>query len=68
MNSRLKTGVDGLDPLLGDLGRSILAGEAHLATLAGRVLSGEIGPRPVSGRQELLENVVNRQIWAANRD
>jgi hypothetical protein len=24
-------------------------------------------PKPVSGRQELLENVVNQQIWAAER-
>jgi xylose isomerase len=49
------------------LGASILEGQAGLDTLAGRVLAGEIDPRPVSGRQELLENVVNRQIWAANR-
>ena len=35
--------------------------------LAGRVLNGEIDPKPVSGRQELLENVVNQQIWAADR-
>ena len=51
----------------GDLGRSILAGDAPLEALGGRVLSGEINPKPVSGRQELLENVVNQQIWAANR-
>jgi len=51
----------------GPLGASILEGQAGLDTLAGRVLAGEIDPRPVSGRQELLENVVNRQIWAANR-
>jgi xylose isomerase len=48
-------------------GRSILDGQALLEVLAGRVLTGEINPQPVSGRQELLENVVNRQIWAANR-
>jgi xylose isomerase len=51
----------------GDLGRSILSGDALLEVLAGRVLSGEIDPKPVSGRQEQLENVVNRQIWAAKR-
>jgi xylose isomerase len=51
----------------GDLGRPILAGQASLEGLAGRVASGEIDPKPVSGRQELLENVVNRQIWAARR-
>jgi len=33
--------------------------------LAGRVTAGEIDPRPVSGRQELYENVVNRHIWVA---
>ena len=51
----------------GDLGLPILAGDATLAGLADWVASGEINPKPVSGRQELLENVVNRQIWAANR-
>ena len=51
----------------GDLGRSILAGETSLAALAGQVAAGEIDPHPVSGRQELLENVVNRHIWAADR-
>jgi hypothetical protein len=35
--------------------------------LAGRVGTGEIDPTPVSGRQELLENVVNQAIWAADR-
>jgi len=51
----------------GPLGTSILSGNALLEMLAGRVLTGEIDPKPVSGRQELLENVVNRQVWAANR-
>ena len=51
----------------GDLGRSILAGDALFEMLAGRVEAGEIDPRPVSGRQELLENEVNRAIWAADR-
>jgi xylose isomerase len=51
----------------GDLGRSILTGDVLLEVLAGRVLSGEIDPQPVSGRQELLENIVNQQIWAADR-
>ncbi|MEW5991003.1 MAG: xylose isomerase [Chloroflexota bacterium] len=48
----------------GELGRSILAGGALFEMLAGRVLTGEIDPTPVSGRQELLENLVNREIWA----
>ncbi len=51
----------------GDLGRSILTGDVLFEMLAGRVLTGEIDPKPVSGRQELLENVVNQQIWAADR-
>ena len=51
----------------GDFGASILSGEAPLEVLAERVLAGEIDPAPLSGRQELLENVVNQQIWAANR-
>jgi xylose isomerase len=50
-----------------DLGRSILGGDATLESLARSVESGEVDPKPVSGRQELLENVVNRQIWAARR-
>ncbi|MEO7230489.1 MAG: xylose isomerase [Candidatus Limnocylindrales bacterium] len=51
----------------GDLGRQILSGDIPLEVLAGRVAVGEIDPRPVSGRQELLENVVNQHIWAADR-
>ena len=51
----------------GALGRSILSGEVLLEELAGRVAVGEIDPGPVSGRQELLENVVNREIWAVER-
>ena len=51
----------------GDLGRSILSGDALFEMVAGRVATGEIDPRPRSGRQELLENVVNQQIWAADR-
>ena len=51
----------------GDLGRSILAGDTVLEVLATRVIAGEIDPRPVSGRQELLENVVNQDLWAADQ-
>ena len=51
----------------GDLGRSILSGGAVFETLATRAFAGEIDPRPASGRQELLENLVNQQIWAADR-
>jgi xylose isomerase len=49
-----------------ELGRSILAGDALLEVLAGRVATGELDPSPASGRQELLENLVNREIWAVD--
>ena len=45
-----------------DLGRSIMAGERSLADLHGLVASGSIDPAPRSGRQEALENLVNRYI------
>jgi xylose isomerase len=51
----------------GPLGRSILDGQETLASLEAKVASGEIDPRPVSGGQERLENVVNRHIWSADR-
>ncbi|MCA1647100.1 MAG: hypothetical protein LC797_17100 [Chloroflexi bacterium] len=50
-----------------ELGRSILAGEASFDDLERRVAAGELDPRPVSGGQELLENMVNQRIWAADR-
>jgi len=50
----------------GELGTAILGGGESLESLEGRVAAGEIDPRPVSGQQELLENVVNKRIWAAN--
>jgi xylose isomerase len=49
------------------LGRSILAGQTSLEALEQQVSAGAIDPRPVSGRQELLENVVNQAIWAVDR-
>ena len=51
----------------GERGRSILAGDVPLEVLATGVFAGDIDPRPVSGRQELLENLVNQEIWAADR-
>jgi len=50
----------------GPLGHSILVGGAGVEHLATRVLAGEIDPQPVSGRQELLENIVNRAIWSVD--
>ena len=49
------------------LGTSILGGTESLESLEARVRSGEVDPAPVSGRQELLENRVNRVIWSSGR-
>jgi xylose isomerase len=49
----------------GELGSSILDGGLSLADLEQRVARGELDPSPVSGRQEMLENLVNRHIWRA---
>ena len=51
----------------GVLGKSILSGSVSLEELERRVSHGDIDPKPVSGKQELLENLVNRQIWSAGR-
>jgi xylose isomerase len=50
----------------GELGEAIY-GSGALEVLATRVIAGNVDPKPVSGRQERLENVVNRHIWAADR-
>jgi xylose isomerase len=47
------------------LGTGILTGSESLETLEARVSAGEIDPKPVSGRQELLENRVNTVVWAS---
>jgi xylose isomerase len=47
----------------GELGRSILGGDATLDSLEAAVHDGAIDPEPVSGRQEYLENRVNEVIW-----
>ncbi|MFC3704219.1 xylose isomerase [Devosia honganensis] len=44
------------------LGRDILAGKLSLADIAARVESDAINPQPRSGRQEYLENLVNRFV------
>jgi xylose isomerase len=49
------------------LGTAILGGRETLASLEGRVASGEVDPKPVSGRQEELENAVNQVIWTADQ-
>ncbi len=45
------------------LGTGIMDGSESLVSLESKVASGAIDPRPVSGRQEALENAVNRVIW-----
>jgi xylose isomerase len=50
----------------GPLGQAILSGEAGFEALAERVASGDLDPRPRSGQQERLENLVNEAIWSAS--
>jgi xylose isomerase len=47
------------------LGAEILDGQHSLADLEQRVADGALDPRPVSGGQEQLENLVNRTLWRA---
>jgi xylose isomerase len=46
----------------GPLGQSILGGKASLEDLSSLVLEKNLEPRPVSGQQELLENLANRYV------
>jgi xylose isomerase len=46
------------------LGTQIMSGAETLDSLEEKVLAGEIDPKAVSGRQELLENRLNRVIWS----
>jgi xylose isomerase len=46
-----------------DLGQRIMNGSVGLVDLEKKVAAGEIDPAPVSGRQEQLENLINRTIW-----
>ena len=48
-----------------DLGQQILRGQVTVEDLEKKVAAGEIDPEPVSGRQEQLENLVNRTLWNA---
>jgi len=45
------------------LGTQILEGNVSLADLEQKVAGGDVDPAPVSGRQEELENLVNRTLW-----
>ncbi len=44
------------------LGKDILEGRADFEALAARVAGENIDPAPRSGRQEMLENIVNRYV------
>jgi len=46
----------------GGLGKDILGGGLSLADLSDRVVGSAIEPKPRSGRQEMLENLVNRYL------
>jgi xylose isomerase len=46
----------------GELGGAIMDGEHDLESLAAKVIDEQINPQPVSGKQEILENIVNRFI------
>jgi xylose isomerase len=46
----------------GDLGKKILSGQSSLDDLSKYVIDNNLQPEPVSGRQEYLENFVNRYI------
>jgi len=45
------------------LGRDVLAGDYSLESLAEYAFKEQLNPQPVSGRQEMLEGVVNRFIY-----
>ncbi|PXF31626.1 xylose isomerase [Pokkaliibacter plantistimulans] len=45
------------------LGKQILQGEHSLSSLQQLVLDAGLDPKPVSGQQEYLENVVNRVLY-----
>ncbi|WAH55120.1 xylose isomerase [Pseudomonas silvicola] len=45
------------------LGQKVLAGEFTLQTLAEHAVAQDLNPRAVSGRQEMLEGLVNRFIY-----
>jgi xylose isomerase len=46
-----------------ELGQSIMSGEQSLESLSKFVLDNNLNPKHVSGRQELLENIVNRYVF-----
>lgn len=49
----------------GELGTAIMSGQLSLADLGDKVAAGDVEARPVSGHQELFENLVNRHVWGS---
>jgi xylose isomerase len=48
----------------GELGRRVMEPGTELSALADEALSADLDPTPVSGRQEWLENEINRVLWS----
>jgi len=46
----------------GELGQKILSGQLSLAETSQWAVNNNIDPQPVSGRQEFLENLINRYV------
>ena len=46
-----------------DLGKNIINGDFSLASLADHALTNDIQPKPASGQQERLENVVTSFLY-----
>ena len=46
----------------GELGQNMLSGSLSLEDISDQVLSSGINPEPRSGRQEMIENLVNRYV------
>jgi xylose isomerase len=45
-----------------DFAQQIMKGEMSMDALAERMLQNNVDPKPVSGKQELLENIVNQMV------
>jgi xylose isomerase len=46
----------------GGIGKEIMDKKLDLAAISDRVLKGNVNPKPRSGQQEMLENLVNRYV------
>ncbi|MNN07921.1 Xylose isomerase [compost metagenome] len=44
-------------------GQAVMAGDFNLESLAEHAFTNELNPQAVSGRQEMLENIVNRYLY-----